>query len=77
MIEVISFWQEAAVGSEIVVEGNALHAVDGDPSVRSKREFTRSFHPISEVADVCVFFYPRADLIEVLVPPHALVMPGV
>ena len=73
MIEVVVVWREA--GSDIVVEGKALHAVDGDPSVRSKRHFTVIFQRISDSVDVCVFVYPQVDLIETSVPPHALVMP--
>ena len=72
MMEVVAFWREA--GSDIVVEGKALHAVDGDPSVRSKRNFTVIFQRISDIVDVCILFYPQADLIKISVPPHALVM---
>ena len=72
VMEVVAFWREA--GSDIVVEGKALHAVDGDPSVRSKRNFTVVFQRISDIVDVCICFYPQADLIKISVPPHALVM---
>ena len=55
-MEVVAFWREA--GSDIVVEGKALHAVDGDPSVRSKRNFTVIFQRISDIVDVCIFVLP-------------------
>ena len=60
VMEVVAVWREA--GSDIVVEGKALHAVDGDPSVRSKRNFTVIFHRISDIADVCINSTPKLIL---------------
>ena len=52
VLEVVGFYQHT--DGEIAILGKALHAVNGDCSVRSKVAFTWMFVKSKDVADVCI-----------------------
>ena len=57
---------------DVVIQGKALHAIDGEPTTRSTIMFENMFCVTDDIADVCIYFSPVKDVIKINVPPHVL-----
>ena len=75
VMQINAFWQDD--DSDICIEGNALHAVDNDVSVRSLSDVTSMFQRTVDICDACIYFSPSPGIIKISIPPHALVLPKV